>query len=67
MRSMTIAIGFSIFCTIAPAKAKIDHSKCEERCRAYYCHGGISRQFSCNHECHSKCASNGQNETSNAK
>jgi hypothetical protein len=58
MRSTTVVVGALIFCAIAPssAKAKTDHSKCEDRCREYYCTGGISRQFYCDFQCHKRCS-----------
>lgn len=36
------------------AKAEKDRSKCEQRCREYYCSGAASPML-CNHECHKKC------------
>ena len=64
MRSITVALAVLFLCVLAPgsSKAKTDHSKCEERCRAYYCHGGASRQLYCNHQCESRCTSKDQNE-----
>ena len=54
-----IAVGFSIVCLVAPvaAKTKADHSRCEERCREYFCSGGMTRQFYCDYQCHKKCFS----------
>jgi hypothetical protein len=56
VRSITIAVGASIFCAIVPvgANAKIDRSTCEQRCEEYYCSGGGSMMY-CHYACHKKC------------
>jgi hypothetical protein len=60
MRSITMAVGVSIFCAIAPisAKAKTDHSTCEQRCQQYYCSRAASLMY-CHYACHKRCFSNG--------
>jgi hypothetical protein len=62
MRTIIVILGVSFLCVLAPvsSNAKTDHAKCEDRCHAYYCHGGASRQLYCNHQCESRCNSKNQ-------
>ena len=58
MRSITVALGVSVLCVLAPvsSQAKIDHPKCEDRCRAYYCPDSARRELYCHYQCHKMCA-----------
>ena len=60
MRNITLAIGASIFCAIAPisANAKTDRStsKCEERCLDYDCPSSNPNPMYCHWVCHHKCS-----------
>jgi hypothetical protein len=61
MNKITIAVGALAFCTIAPisAKTKTEHSACVDKCREYYCSGGMSRQLYCQNQCIRKCLPKG--------
>ena len=47
MRTITIVFGASLLCVIAPtsSKAKTDHAKCEDTCRAYHCADSVCREL----------------------
>ena len=68
MRTITIVFGASLLCVIAPtsSKAKTDHAKCEDTCRAYHCADSVRRQLYCHYQCHKMCASenDGKNRAS---
>ena len=57
MRTITVALGISLLCVVAPtsSKAKTDHAKCEDRCRAYYCPDSVRRELYCHYQCHKMC------------
>jgi len=59
MRTITVALGVSVMCVLFPvsSKAKTDHTKCEDRCRAYYCPDSVRRELYCHYQCHKMCAS----------
>jgi len=59
MRTITVALGVSVLCVLAPVSslAKTDHAKCEDRCRAYYCSDSLRRELYCRYQCHKMCAS----------
>jgi len=59
MRTITVALGVSVLCVLAPvsSKAKTDHTKCEDRCRAYYCPDSVRRELYCHYQCRKMCAS----------
>jgi hypothetical protein len=59
MRTVIVALGVSSLCVLAPvsSKAKTDHAKCEDRCRAYYCPDNARRELYCHYQCHKMCAS----------
>ena len=59
MRMIAVAVSASVFCAIAPihTNAKSDRSACVQRCREYYCSGGVTRQLYCQAQCARKCQS----------
>ena len=59
MRMVTVAAGVSVLFAIIPisAKAKTDSATCVQRCREYYCSGGVNRQLYCQAQCVRKCQS----------
>ena len=61
MRTITVALGISLLCVVAPtsSKAKTDHAKCEDRCRAYYCPDSVRRELYCHYQCHKMCGAEG--------
>ena len=59
MRMIAVAVSASVFCAIAPiyTSAKSDRPTCVQRCREYYCSGGVTRQLYCQAQCVRKCQS----------
>jgi len=59
MRTTTVALGVLLLCVLAPVSsmAKTDHTKCEDRCRAYHCPDSVRRELYCHYQCHKMCAS----------
>src|SRR5262245_59876788 len=57
MRTNTVDLGVLLLCVLAPvsSKAKTDHTKCEDRSRAYYCPDSVRRELYCHYQCHN-CA-----------
>jgi len=68
MRTITVALGVSVLCVLAPvsSQAKTDHAKCEDRCRAYYCSDSLRRELYCHYQCRKMCTSesDGKNRAS---
>jgi hypothetical protein len=58
MRTITVALAVSFLCVLAPvsSNAKSDRTKCEDRCRAYYCPDSVRRELYCHYQCHKMCA-----------